>query len=144
MRRPITTHARSVLGLVLLVACAGPASAYAPGSLTAGEAKCQQAASKAVGKAWASMAKCQARCDASALAGRNAASDCQYPWEGATLGCIGRRRQDQRRDHAPCTGNCPPCYDSGGNCNAASNLDQWVAKDINFATRRARTPLRLR
>jgi hypothetical protein len=128
----MTTHARSVLGLALLVACAGSASAYAPASLTLGEAKCQQTTSKAVGKAWTSMTKCQTRCDAGALAGKNAASDCQYPWGGATLACIQKAKAKTsglitRR----CTDNCPPCYDSGGNCDAASNLDQWVAKEHN-------------
>ena len=69
------THARSLLVLSLLVASAGPTFAYTPTSLTAAEAKCQQATAKAVGAGWARMTKCQAQCDKSALVGKDPASD---------------------------------------------------------------------
>lgn len=127
------THARSLLVLGLLVAATGSAFAYTPTSLTAAEAKCQQATAKAVGAGWARMTKCQAQCDKSALAGKNPASDCQFPWGGATLSCIEKAKTRTRTAiTSHCVAGCPTCYDSGGDCDASSHLDQWVANDINF------------
>ena len=126
------THARSLLVLSLLAAAA-PTFAYTPTSLTAAEAKCQQATAKAVGAGWARMTKCQAQCDKSALVGKNPASDCQFPWGGATLACIEKAKTRTRATiTSHCAAGCPACYDSGGDCDASAHLDQWVATDINM------------
>jgi hypothetical protein len=126
------THARSLLVLSLLAAAA-PTFAYTPTSLTAAEAKCQQSTAKAVGAGWARMTKCQAQCDKSALVGKNPASDCQFPWGGATLACIEKAKTRTRTAiTSHCAAGCPTCYDSGGDCDASAHLDQWVANDINM------------
>src|SRR6516164_3133057 len=118
------THARSLLVLSLLVASAGPTFAYTPTSLTAAEA---------VGAGWARMTKCQAQCDKSALVGKDPASDCQFPWGGSTLACIEKAKAKTRATiTSHCAAGCPTCYDSGGDCDASSHLDQWVATDINM------------
>jgi hypothetical protein len=128
----MTTQARSFLGLTLLIAFLGSASAYDPTSLTPGQARCEAGAAKVIGKAWTTMLKCQARCDAGAAAGKNPASDCQLPWGGATLACIEKAKGSANGAFGSrCGGGCPACYDSGGNCDAVSHLDKWIAKEIN-------------
>src|SRR5262249_46690436 len=127
------THARLVLALSLLVAAAGPTFAYTPTSLTAAEAKCQQTTANAVGAGWAGMTKCEAQCDRSALVGKNPASDCQFPWGGATRACIEKAKARTRAAvTSHCATGCPTCFDSGNDCDASSHLDQWVATDINM------------
>jgi len=126
------TRVRAFLTAVLLCASGGLAFAYDPTSLSRDEVRCELSTSRAVGRAWAHMAKCQARCDAGALAGKNAASDCELPWGGATLGCINMAKAKARATiTSKCASACPSCYDSGNNCDAQNHLDQWVAKDIN-------------
>lgn len=108
------------------------AFAYTPTSLTAGELACEQKTSGIVAKAWVNITKCQARCDAGAVAGKNPAGDCRYPWGGNTLACVEKAKTKTRAGiTSRCANACPACYDSTGNCNAATGLDQWLANDIN-------------
>jgi hypothetical protein len=82
------------------------------------------------------MAKCQARCDAGTYAGKNPASDCEYPWGGATLACIDKAAN--AGDLAivkRCAVGCPACYDAGANCDSTSGgFSAWVASEINQHT----------
>src|SRR5262249_18556914 len=71
--------------------------------------------------------------DRGALAGRNQASDCQFPWGGSTLTCIEKAKARTRSGiTSHCAKGCPTCYDSANNCDPTAHLDQWVANDINM------------
>jgi hypothetical protein len=124
----------AILSTIVLVGLPALAS-YDPSGLTRGQEKCEQSVSKAMGKTWASIARCQAKCDAGAQVGSNPASDCLGPpWgTGKTQACVSKAKaKGVRVIDKGCAGGCPACYDAGGNCDASAGFGVWVAQEVNM------------
>src|SRR5262249_40582004 len=85
-----------------------------------------------VGKTWAKITRCQAKCDLAAYSNGVPPTDCEFPWGGSTNGCVqGTKGKGGALIEKRCAGHCPACYDSGGSCNANTGFDVWAGNDIN-------------
>jgi hypothetical protein len=109
------------LSLAACIVFATSASATGPGD-NKDENKCMATMSKGLAKSFGGREKCLVKCRGLLRKGLVSASDCMFPYGGATLSCIddpvkGTEAKAIATIGKGCTVDCPECYD-GGNCTA--------------------------